>query len=170
MISPFAAGQSRWPDENRLRSQMRPRSRQAATRLSAGEVPPPGDGLTMVTVAMPAVAMSLAGMAAVSCALLTKVVVRPAPFHHTLDVLTNPLPLIVSVNAAPPAVAAFGLKLAMAGAGLLIVKVRPFEVPPPGAALTTVTVAVPALAKSVRGLTQNQNMQIHLTLIAIVMS
>src|SRR5256884_426294 len=46
----------------------------------AAEVPPPGAGVTTVTGAVAAVARSEAGMAAVSCVALTKVVVRAAPF------------------------------------------------------------------------------------------
>ena len=66
--------------------------------------------------------------------------------------MMNPLPLTVSVNAAPPAVAAFGFKLVMEGEGLLIVKVNPFDVPPPGAGFVTVTVALPAVVRSPAGI------------------
>jgi hypothetical protein len=54
----------------------------------------------------------------------------------------------VSVNPAPPAVAEVGLRLVVAGTGLLIVKVWALEVPPPGVPFTTVTEAVPAVAMS----------------------
>jgi hypothetical protein len=57
------------------------------------------------------------------------------------------LPLTVSVKAAPPAVADAGLRPVVAGTGFviaLIVNICALEVPPPGAGLNTVTVAVPA--------------------------
>lgn len=116
------------------------------------ELPPPGAGLFTETLAVPAIAMSLAGIAAVSCVALTNVVVRWLPFHHTVELFTNPLPLRVSVNAAPPAAAEFGFRLVSAGAGLLIVNVAAAVVPPPGAGLVTVTLAVPAVAISVAGI------------------
>lgn len=96
--------------------------------------------------------MSLAGMEAVNCVALTNCVVRWLPFHQTLEALMNPVPLIVNVNAAPPAVAEFGLKLVIAGAGLSIVNVAAGEDPPPGAGLLTTTPAVPAVAISVAGI------------------
>jgi len=59
-------------------------------------------------------------------------------------------PVTVSVKAAPPAVAEGGLRLVRLGIGLdaWIVKLSPAEVPPPGPALKTVTLAVPAVAMS----------------------
>jgi hypothetical protein len=56
--------------------------------------------------------------------------------------------LTFSVNAGPPTAAVDGLRLVVAGTGLLMVKVCELEVPPPGAALYTVTCAVPAVAVS----------------------
>jgi hypothetical protein len=81
------------------------------------EVPPPGDGFTTVTLAVPAAAMSAAVIAAVTCVLLTKVVVRADPFHFTMEVLTKLLPFTVRVKAAPPAVADAGLRLVIVGTG-----------------------------------------------------
>jgi hypothetical protein len=63
----------------------------------------------------------------------------------------NPLPVAVSVNAEPPAVAADGDMFVNTGNGFPaapIVKVRPADTPPPGVGLNTVTVALPALATS----------------------
>jgi hypothetical protein len=103
----------------------------------------------MVTLAVPTLAMSAAAMDAVNCVLLTKVVVRLDPFHITTDVPTKFVPLTVSVNAAPPALAVAGLRLDIAGTGLFTEKVCALEVPPPGDGLTTVTLIVPAGAISV---------------------
>lgn len=64
----------------------------------------------------------------------------------------NPVPLMVSVKAAPPAVAEFGLKLVIAGAGLLIVNVDAGDEPPPGDGFCTTTLAVPTVAISVAGI------------------
>ena len=80
--------------------------------------------------------------------LLTKLVVRSDPFHRTTDPETNPEPLTVSVKARPPAVALDGESEVIDGAGLLMVNVAPLDVPPPGAGLNTVTVAVPVVAIS----------------------
>src|SRR5207247_3518824 len=66
------------------------------------EVPPP-DGFITVTVAEPAVATSLAPMAALSCVAPTKVVARAAPFHCTVEPATKFVPLTVRVNAPLPA-------------------------------------------------------------------
>ncbi len=117
-------------------------------KVWALEVPPPGAGLNTVTWAVPAVAMSAAVIAAVNWVEETKVVVRFDPFHRTTEPATKLLPLTVSVKAGPPAVAEEGLRLVVVGTGLLIVKVRAPEVPPPGVGLNTVTEAVPAVAMS----------------------
>jgi hypothetical protein len=57
-------------------------------------------------------------------------------------------PLTVRVKADPPAVIEEGERVVVEGTGLLVVKVRMAEVPPPGAGLKTVTLAVPADAIS----------------------
>jgi hypothetical protein len=121
-------------------------------KLAAGDDPPPGAGFITTTFAVPAVAMSLAGITAVNCVALTNVAVRAPPFHHTVEPLTKFDPLMVRVNAAPPAVAEFGLRLEIVGVGLLIVKRIDPDTPPPGAGLLTVTLAVPAVAMSVAGI------------------
>src|SRR5262245_1420831 len=89
-------------------------------KLRLFELPPPGVGLFTLTLAVPAVAISLARMAAVSCVALTKVVVRKPPFHHTVESLMKFVPLIVNVNAAPPAVAELGLRLVIVGTGFCV--------------------------------------------------
>ena len=115
------------------------------------DVPPPGAGLVTVTVAVPAVAISAAVMAAVSCVALTNVVVLAAPLNFTTDVDTKPVPLTVRMKAAPPAVALVGEREVAVGAGLLMVKVCAFDVPPP-AGFVTVTFTVLALARSAAGI------------------
>jgi hypothetical protein len=116
----------------------------------AAEVPPPGVGLNTVTEAVPAVAMSAAAIWACSCVLLTKVVVRLLPFQRTTDVMAKFVPVAVSVNAAPPAVALVGEIELSVGTGFVavIVKVLAPDVPPPGAGLNTVTEALPVAATS----------------------
>jgi hypothetical protein len=93
-------------------------------KVNGFDVPPPGPGLTTVMLAVPAVAMSLAGMDAVSCEVLAKVVLRAEPFHLTVESFTKFEPLTDSVTDGPPAVVELGLRLVMAGKGLatLIVK------------------------------------------------
>src|SRR6185295_7429736 len=93
--------------------------------------------------------MSEAGIAAVSEALLTKVVGREAPFQRTSEAATKPVPVTVSVSAGPPAKAALGVNPEVAGAGCSIVKARLLEVPP---AWLTVTVAAPEAAMSEAGI------------------
>ena len=84
---------------------------------------PFGAGFVTVTVAVPAVAISAAVIAALSCVALTKVVVLVAPLNFTIDVETKPVPFTVIVKAAPPAVALVGEREVSVGAGLLMVKV-----------------------------------------------
>jgi hypothetical protein len=52
--------------------------------------------------------MLVEGMAAVNCVELTKVVATADPPKLTIDAATKFVPVIVSVKAAPPAVALFG--------------------------------------------------------------
>ena len=112
------------------------------------EVPPPGVALNTVTVLVPEVSMSLLEIEAVIWVEDTKVVVRFDPFHLTTEVGVKPLPLTVRVKAPLFLVREEGLKLDMAGSGLLTVKVWELEVPPPGLELTTVTGIVAPLAIS----------------------
>lgn len=73
----------------------------------AAVVPPPGLGFVTVTLAVPAEDASLAGIAAVSCVALTKVVGSafgvPVPTMKLItEVETKFVPFTVSVKAAPP--------------------------------------------------------------------
>jgi hypothetical protein len=93
-------------------------------KVWAFDVPPLGAGFVTVTLAVPAVAISAARIAAVTCVLLTNVVVRLAPLNWTVAPLTKPVPFTVSVKAALPAVALAGeSEVIVRFEGLLIVKV-----------------------------------------------
>src|SRR5262245_20864565 len=84
----------------------------------AADVPPPGAGVNTVMLGVPAAAISLAGMAAVSCVDETNVVVRLAPLTWTIEPLVKLEPVAVRVKAAPPAEAVVGLMLERIGAGV----------------------------------------------------
>jgi hypothetical protein len=76
-----------------------------ATGISKGtalEVPPPGVGLATLTRAVPGVATSEAGMAAVICVAVRYVVGRGFPFHSITEAAAKPVPLMVRVKAAEP--------------------------------------------------------------------
>src|SRR5260370_20065733 len=81
---------------------------------------------------VPAEAMSLAGIAAVTCVALANVVVRFEPLTWTVAPFTKFEPLAVSVKAGPPAVAVLGEMLVRDGGGVVTVKVTGADVPPPG--------------------------------------
>src|SRR5579862_8994684 len=72
------------------------------SKYAGFEEPPPGAGLDTVTVAVPAVATSVALMVAVTCELETNVVVRALPFQFTVAPETKPVPFTVKVNVAEP--------------------------------------------------------------------
>ena len=94
--------------------------------------------------------MSAAGIVATIWVLVTDegVIAGLAP-KLTVAPVTNPVPVILSVNAIPPTAAAAGAIEVSAGPETaLIVNDRLPDVPPPGAGFVTVTVAVPAVAIS----------------------
>src|SRR5499427_1100052 len=124
--------------------------RSATVSGRAADVPPPGAGVNTVMLGVPAAAISLAGMAAVSCVDETNVVVRPAPLTCTIEPFVKLEPVAVRVKAAPPADAAAGLMLDRTGAGVgaVMVKARALEVPTPDPAVDTLIWADPALAIS----------------------
>ena len=100
-------------------------------------------GFCTVTLAVPCVAMRPADTEAVNWLAPMKLVDRADPFHCTIAPDRKPEPFTVRVNAAPPAVAEFGLRLE-SESGADIVNVNAFEVAPPG--FCTVTLAVPCEA------------------------
>src|SRR5579862_8515689 len=79
---------------------------------------------------------------------LTKVVVWATPLYVTVEVLRKPVPLIVRVCAAAPAVAEVGEIVVIAGTGFPTAKLTAADVPPPGAGFFTTTGKVPAVAWS----------------------
>jgi hypothetical protein len=119
-----------------------------AVKFEGAEAPPPGAGLLTMTANDPAVAISGAVTAIVTCVALTNVTVLAALLNVPVAPLTKFVPLMVRVKAAPPAVALVGENDVIVGTGLLTVKLLVIEVPPPGAGLVTVTPKVPAVAMS----------------------
>lgn len=114
--------------------------------------PPPGFGLLTKTAGVPAVATSVARIAAVSCVELTKVVTLFAPPKFTNAPFTKFVPVTVNVNPAEPAAMLVGEIEVTVGTGFdggVIVNVTVFDWPPPGVGFETTTVGVPVLATSV---------------------
>lgn len=67
----------------------------------------------------------------------------------TVAPVAKPLPVRVRVNAVPPTVAVAGpIEVRVGAVAALIVNDSVPDVPPPGAGFVTVTVAVPAVARS----------------------
>lgn len=86
-------------------------------KVEAEDVPPPGAGFITVTFTGPAVATSLAGIAAKSLAVLMKVVGSALPLKFTTDFATKCAPFTISVKATPPAMWVLS-RLDTAGIGL----------------------------------------------------
>ena len=114
------------------------------------EVPPPGAGFDTDTEATPVTAKSLPGTVALRLVPLKKVVVKPAPFHSTVEVATKLAPVTVRVKPAPPTRAAVGEIDVAVGAGLLILKGSVLEMLPPG--MITPMFAIPAVVRSPAGM------------------
>jgi hypothetical protein len=87
-------------------------------KFTAFDVPPLGSGLVTVTAVVPAEPMAEAGMAAVSCVVLTNVVAGAVPPKLTVEPATKFAPLMVRVKAPAPAGAVFGEIKVIVGAGL----------------------------------------------------
>jgi len=119
--------------------------------VCAFEVPPPGAPFVTVTAAVPVAFTSAARIVAVSVVLEIKVVERAEPFQFTAEPEMKFVPFTVSVKSELPAGVEVGEREVVVGAGFVIVKVSEFEVPPPGAGVTTSTEAVPAVAISIAG-------------------
>jgi hypothetical protein len=101
-----------------------------------------------VTLAVPTLAISAAGTAAVNCVAPTNVVVSEVVPHWTLAPETKFKPFTVRVKSVPPAAAELGLRLAIDGGFGLIVKVAAAEGP---ALVVTTTLKFPAVARKDEG-------------------
>ena len=77
-------------------------------KFTGVEKPPSDAGFSTVTGAVPILEMLEAGIAAVNCVELTRVVGAADPSKLTSEDAIKFVPLIVSVNPAPPATALFG--------------------------------------------------------------
>ena len=115
----------------------------------AFDVPPPGEGFTTVTEAVPGDATSAAVTVAVSCVDETYVVAKAVAFQRTVEPETKLVPFTVMVNDEHPAGYEFGLSDVMVGTGLLIVNTTVFDTGP--VLFLTVTFAVPAIATFAAG-------------------
>jgi hypothetical protein len=122
-------------------------------KAELAEVPPPGAGLLTETLMLAAAAMSAAGIVTAICVAVTEVGVNgPNDPNVTVAPATKFVPVIVSVNGPPPAVTLVGENEVTVGNGLLMVKGKVPEVPPPGAGLLTETLIVALVAMSVAGI------------------
>ena len=92
--------------------------------------------------------MTLAGTKAVNCVALTKVVASTELTICTVAPDTNPVPFIVRVKPALPAVTELGFSEVMLGFGGPMVKITLLETIPPD---STVTVPVPGKAYKLVG-------------------
>src|SRR6266404_5967324 len=106
---------------------------------------PPVMGVATVMAKLPAAVRSLAGIAAVSCVLLTNVVVRLDPFQRTTEPAVKPVPATVRVKPAALGIATAGLMAPIAGGAGPIVNVTSLETIP---AVETPTRAVAAALRS----------------------
>ena len=110
---------------------------------------PPAAGFVTVTFSVPAAAMSAAGIVATIWVLVRdKGVIAGLDPKFTVAPVAKPVPVRVNVNAAPPTVVLAGAIEVSVRADPLIVNDRVPDVPPPGVAFVTVTLAVPAVAIS----------------------
>jgi hypothetical protein len=114
-------------------------------KVAEFEVTPP---VVRVTGNVPAVVIRLAGTVAVTWLAFTTVVAKAVPLKFTTESPPKLLPLTVSVNAAPPAVALVGLMELSAGADPTV-KLTELDARPPE---VTVTGNVPAVAIRLAGI------------------
>ena len=120
-------------------------------KTTGEEVPPPGDGLTTVTLLLPRVWVSVIGTVAVSWFALANVVTSGEPFHRTTEVGTKFEPDKVSVKLGPPIAADAGETPDSVGTGFGTTLIfTAFETNEPG--LLTVTERDPTDAKFAAGI------------------
>jgi hypothetical protein len=84
-------------------------------KLTAGEIPPPGDGFVTITPKFPTLARSDAFRLIVNLESSTKEATRGDPLNVTDEEERNPVPLIVRVSEADPAGAEGGDRLVIKG-------------------------------------------------------
>ena len=87
------------------------------------EMPPPGNGLTTVTAAVPVALTSDADIVAVSVELEIKVVERAEPLQFTTEPETKFVPFTVSVKSELPAIVEVGEMEVVVGTELLTANV-----------------------------------------------
>ena len=107
-----------------------------------------------MTAAVPAVAMSFAGICAMSGPPLS-VVGRSFPFQRMTELGTKFVPITAKVKACVPTGAQLGSRELIVGiwlVSLLMAKLTMLELPPPGAELVTITATVPAEAIAAAGM------------------
>jgi hypothetical protein len=83
-----------------------------------------------VMLAVPEFTIKLAGTAAVSCVGLTYVVPREAVPHMEVAAEVKAVPLMVSINPAPPAVTEAGVRLVIVGSAGLMAMTAEADQPP----------------------------------------
>jgi hypothetical protein len=95
--------------------------------VCAALVPPPGAGLLTVICPVPAFCRSVAVSATFTEVAFTYVVGREDPFHRTLEFAWNPVPVAVTVAAAPCATE-FGAIALRTGIALVTAKSTALDV------------------------------------------
>src|SRR5262245_61591388 len=84
------------------------------------DVPPPAEGFVTVTLKLPGVLRSPVAITALSCVLDTYVVALLAPPNLTIELTTNPLPLITILNPGLPTRVDAGEILVIVGNGFFV--------------------------------------------------
>jgi hypothetical protein len=108
-------------------------------KVAGEEVPPL---VVTVILAVPTLAIRLAGTAAVNCVALTNVVVSAVEPHFTAAPARKFVPVTVRVKAEPPTVTEVGLRLVMVGTGMMTVN----EYPALGETPLLLTITEPVVA------------------------
>jgi len=111
----------------------------STTKASEPDTPPPGLGLVAVMRKVPALVRSVAGTEAISSLLVLKTVLRAEPFQFTVAPLTKFVPFTVNVKDLDPRSFVVGDNEVSVGTGLLTVKGKVWDVPPPGVGFDTLT-------------------------------
>lgn len=97
------------------------------------DVPPPGAGFCTLIWAIELPAKSAAGSVAFSCVAPTKVVARAVPFHAAAELEIKPVPLMVTIVSAVPAVSDDGDNAVTVGTGFEAGAGLDVDPPPPHA-------------------------------------